>query len=182
MVAMPEDRIPEAEVALRFAIWLLSLPGAEPRGEVGIDGSAARVFPVRAFLEEEGWRCVEAGGRNGSSPFQGIYANNTRTLKVHARPGVGDVVVSVRGRWIFGECKGGPLTRSSEGKERANLVAAGGQLVCGRLPDDALPVAAVPDTEEYRRLTGLISENTLAAAAGIRIALVSRHDTVDGLW
>jgi hypothetical protein len=68
MVVIPEDRMPEAEVALRFAIWLLSLPEAEQRGEVGIDGSAARVFPVRAFLEEEGWRCVEAGGRSGASP------------------------------------------------------------------------------------------------------------------
>ncbi len=54
MVATPDDRMPEAEVALRFAIWLLLLPDAEPRVEVSIDGSAAQVFPVRAFLEAEG--------------------------------------------------------------------------------------------------------------------------------
>ena len=52
MDTAPEDRMPEAEVALRFAIWLLSFPDA-PSAEVGIDGSAARVFPVRAFLGEE---------------------------------------------------------------------------------------------------------------------------------
>lgn len=182
MIALPKDRMPEAEVALRFAIWLLSFSGAEPYAEAGIDGSAARVFPVRAFLEEEGWRCVRAGGRNGTSLYQGTYANEAQTIEVHARPGVGDVVASVDGQRVFGECKGGPLSRSSEGKERARLVAAVGQLVCARLPAEVLPVAAVPDTPEFRRLAGRMSEGTMAAEAGIRIALVGQNTSVEGLW
>ncbi len=181
MTTLPEDRMPEAEVALRFAMWLLSFSGAEPRAEAGIDGSAARVFPVREFLEESGWRCVEAGGRNGASPYQGAYTQEAQTIEVHARPGVGDVVASVDGQRIFGECKGGPLSRSSEGKERARLVAAVGQLVCARLPAEVLPVVAVPATPEFRRLAGLMLQGTMAAEAGIRIALVDRNTSVDGL-
>jgi len=95
---------------------------------------------------------------------------------------VGDVVASVGSEQIFAECKGGPLSRSSEGKERANLVTAVGQLVCGRLPDGAVPVAAVPDTGEFRRLADSILEDTIAAEAGVRIALVGWNGTVDGVW
>ena len=182
MSTSPKDRMPEAEVAVRLAVWLISLPDAEPRVEVGIDGSAAQRFPVRTFLRERGWRCVEVGGGNRSSPYQGVYTKGAWTLRVHARPGVGDVVASVAGQQIFAECKGGSLSRSRESKERANLVAAVGQLVCARLPDHALPVAAVPDTEEFRRLAGLVLEDTIAATAGIRIALVSQNNTVDRLW
>ncbi len=65
-------------------------------------------------------------------------------------------------------------------EERANLVAAVGQLVCGRLADGAVPVAAVPDTGGFRRLAGLILEDTIAAEAGVRKALVGRNAAVDG--
>ena len=161
---------------------MLSFPDAAPSAEVGIDGSAARVFPVRAFLREEGWRCSESGGRDSTSPYQGVYTQGVRTLRVHARPGVGDVVASVGSEQIFAECKGGPFSRSSEGKERTNLVVAVGQLVRGRLPDGAVPVAVVPDTEEFRCLACSILEDTIAAATGIRIALVGRNATVEGMW
>lgn len=182
IVTEPKDRMTEAEVAVRLAVWLISLPGADPCVEVGIDGAAAQRFPVRAFLRQEGWRCVEPGGRDGSSPYQGVYRKDARTLRVHARPGVGDVIASAPGQQIFAECKGGPLSRSEEGKERTNLVAAVGQLVCAQIPDHALPVAAVPDTEEFRRLARLFLEDTIAAQAGIRIALVDQNGAVDGLW
>lgn len=99
MDTVPEDRMPEAEVALRFAIWLLSFPDAAPSTEVGIDGSAARVFPVWAFLREEGWHCSESGGRDGTCHYQGIYTEGARTLRVHARPGVSCL-------FAFGHCSG----------------------------------------------------------------------------
>ncbi len=182
MMNLPEDQMPEAEVALRLAFWLLSLPDAELSSKVAIDGMQARHFPVRAFLKGERWRLIEPGGRGGSSTYQGTYQKGTRKLKVHAEPGVGDVVVSVGEARILAECKGGPLSRSKEGKERTNLVAAVGQLACARLPDGALPVAAVPASSEFRRLVGVISEDTIAAEAGIKIALVNRDGAVEGLW
>ncbi len=78
--------------------------------------------------------------------------------------------------------QGWPAFAQQRGKERANLVAAVGQLVCGRLPDGAVPVAAVPDAGGFRRLAGLILEDTIAAEAGVRTALVGRNAAVDGVW
>ncbi len=80
MVILSRDQMPEAEVALRLAVWLQSLPSAEPRVEVGIDGSAAQRFPVRVFLEEAGWRCVAAGGRGGPPLIKG----STRRTREHS--------------------------------------------------------------------------------------------------
>ncbi len=53
--------------------------------------------------------------------------------------------------------------------------------MCGRLPEGAVPVAAVPDTGRFRRLAGLISEDKIAAEAGVRKALVGRNAAVDGV-
>ena len=183
MDTAPEDRMPEAEVALRFAIWLLSSPDAAPSAEGGTDGSAARLFPMRAFLGEEGWRCSESGGRDGTSPYQGIYTQGARTLRVHARPGVGDVIASVGGRQIFAECKGGQLQRSIEGKERANLVRSGRGTARVRAAAGLRRRGrAVPDAGGFRRLAGSILEDTIAAEAGVRTALVGRNAAVDGVW
>ena len=95
MDTAPEDPMPKAEVALRFAIWLLSFPDAAPSAEVGIDRSAARVFPVRAILGEEGWRCSEPGGGR-HPPYQGIYTEGARTIRLPARPGVGELPMASR--------------------------------------------------------------------------------------
>lgn len=54
---LPEDRMPEAEVSLRLAFYLLALPDCHGTAEVAIDGAQIRVhgeqvFPIAAFLRE----------------------------------------------------------------------------------------------------------------------------------
>ena len=44
------------------------------------------------------------------------------------------------------------------------------------------PGHAVPDAGGFRRLAGLILEDTIAAEARVRIALVGRNAAVDGVW
>ncbi len=111
-----------------------------------------------------------------------LYTEGARTLRVHAHPGVGDVVASVGNKQIFAECKGGPLQRSSEGKERANLVRRGRgtarvRAVAGR----RRPGRRRAGYRGFRRLAGLISEDKIAAEAGVRTALVGRNAAVDGV-
>lgn len=66
-MALPEDQMPEAEVALRLAFFLVGFPGCATEIEVNIDGAqvavrGAEVFRVREFLESEGWTYAKAPG------------------------------------------------------------------------------------------------------------------------
>ena len=67
--AMPEDRMPEAEVSLRLAFHLLAMPDNQGTAEVAIDGAQIRVhgsevFPIAEFLLDLGWKQVEQVGKN----------------------------------------------------------------------------------------------------------------------
>ena len=42
---LPLDRMPEAEVALRLAVFILSLPGSGTMASVAIDGASIRACP-----------------------------------------------------------------------------------------------------------------------------------------
>ena len=41
--SLPKNRMPEAEVSLRLAFYLLDLPGSDGVARVGIDGAQVRV-------------------------------------------------------------------------------------------------------------------------------------------
>jgi hypothetical protein len=96
-VSLPQDRMPEAEVSLLLALYLLNLPKSSGVAEVAIDGAQVRVgenqiFPITDFLSHSGWTQVEQRGRND---WQGFYERDRKRLEVHARPGIGDVAVTV---------------------------------------------------------------------------------------
>jgi hypothetical protein len=114
------SRMPEAEVSLRLAFWLLERGYADSRVDVAIDGAQVRVgdtvhFDLPRFLLEldcrklstiDAWQCEYA------------LASGSGTVYVHSNPACGDVVARLRtGHTLRVECKKGPLTRSPSSQE-----------------------------------------------------------------
>lgn len=119
--------MPEAEVALLLAQHLLGLPNADAHAEVAIDGASILahgtiVFDIERHMESAGWRPIDAS--TGRNSWTCTYTRNDRTLRVHSRPGVGDVVASVDGRRVIAECKKGPPQGKKGSPERPLLSAA----------------------------------------------------------
>ena len=184
MLVLPDDRMPEAEVALRFAFFLLRQSDNNGRASVAIDGAEVRVkerliFPLEAFMTEHEWRQVQQKGRN---TWQGLYQKYGQEIEIHARSGVGDVVAEVGAHRIRAECKGGPLIHKPGSKEYPILQKVIGQLVTIEevLSQDMI-VAVVPATDKFRRLADLWRDRPILSATGIKITLVHRNGNVEGL-
>ncbi|MDP9439565.1 MAG: hypothetical protein M3P49_12630 [Actinomycetota bacterium] len=181
-VALPEDRMPEAEVALRLAFHLLDRPGGDGVAEVALDGMQVRsrtveVFPIEGFLESEGWVQTRQEGKND---WQGTYERSGFRLEVHARSGVDDVVWRAGARRIRAECKGGPIAVRKGSPEYPSLREALGQLLTvKRIEEGDVMVAAVPDTDRFRRLAREWASAPLVERSGIRIVLVGRDGSVE---
>jgi hypothetical protein len=60
-LGLPEDRMPEAEVALRLAEFILSLPGSGAMASVAIDGASIRVGDAVIWFCREFWMRTERG-------------------------------------------------------------------------------------------------------------------------
>ncbi len=182
--ALPQDRMSEAEVSLRLAFHLLYLPDSQGAAEVAIDGAQIRVhgdeiFPIGDFLSEMGWKQAEQRGKNR---WQGVYEKDDKWLKIHARSGVGDVVVKVGDKRIRAECKGGPLGKRKGNPEYAILQRALGQIITVEQVDaNDLLVVAVPSTCRFRRLADKWQDAPLVSCSGIQIVLVGRDGVVEGL-
>lgn len=181
---LPQDRMPEAEVSLRLAFYLLSLPDAQGSAQVAIDGAqirvhGAEVFPIIAFLAKQGWEMIEQKGKNA---WQGMYEREGQRLTVHARSGIGDVVATIGNKRVRAECKGGPLVKKSGSREYPILRGALGQVVTIEQVDtDEVLVVAAPHTPQFRRLVTKWREAPLVSQLDIQIVLVGRDGTVDGL-
>jgi hypothetical protein len=180
---LPEDRMPEAEVALRLAFWLLEHPEGEDRAEVAIDGAQVRiggdqVFALEEFMRVSGWEHEPTGlGR-----WQGTYRKNGKRIDIHSRPGVGDVVGNVNNRTIRAECKKGPLILKRGGPEYPLLREALAQLLTvEEAGEEDVLVAAVPKAARFPTLAAAWSNRPLMRRVGIRIALVGRDGAVEGL-
>ena len=179
-----ERRMPEGEVAIRLAEHLLGLHGADPHAEVAIDGASvmahgAVVFDLAAHMEAQGWVAVDVS--TGRNPWTCTYGREGRTIRVHSRSGVGDVVARVGGRRIVAECKKGAAPGKPGSPERPLLTSAIGQALLLAVEPDDLVVAAVPDTLVFRRLADAWRTRPLVARSGIQIALVGRDGMVSGL-
>src|SRR5437868_5401445 len=108
-----ETKMPEAEVSLRLAYWLLAQDLVEGTVEVAIDGAQVRtkedvVFDLPGFMTTCGW--VK---ESESVAWQCNYSTSTGArLRIHSNPGKGDVVATLRsGHTLRVECKKGPLVR-----------------------------------------------------------------------
>ncbi len=183
-VLLPEDRMPEAEVALRLAFYLLKRSDSHGSAEVAIDGAMVRIgdneiFPIEAFMTHEGWEQTDQLGRNA---WQGSYEKGGSRLAIHARSGVGDVVALVGSERIRAECKGGPLIEKPGSPEYPRLRETLGQLLTvERVEAGDVMVAAVPRTDRFLRLARNWQSRPLLARSGIRIVLVGRNGIIEGL-
>ena len=181
---LTKERMPEAEVTLRLAFYLLDHPKSNGNAMVAIDGAQVRVhgedvFPISNFLEINGWKMEKQKGKN---QWQGQYRNSNKTLVVSAQSGVGDVVATIGARRIRAESKKGPLIPQKGSPEYPLMREAIGQLMTIEeiSPYDCL-IVAVPLSEKFRRLSDQWSERPLMKASEITFALVGRNGTVEGL-
>jgi len=184
-LGLPVDRMPEAEVALRLAEFILSLPGSGAMASVAIDGASIKVgdaivFDIGRFMAGTGWEQIKQP-QIGRNAWTGAYRRGDKTIRVHSRSGEGDVVATVEGRRIIAECKKGPLVRKAGSPEYPLLTTALGQALLFDVSADDVVIAAVPDTPVFRRLAEAWRERPLVRRAGIRIALVARNGAVSGL-
>lgn len=180
----PADRMPEAEVALRLAEYLSERAGFGGHVEVAIDGASVRVadaevFDIVGYLAGAGWaRDAEVTTKNA---WATLYQRGNATLRIHSRPGKGDVEATVDGRRIIAECKKGPLLKKPGSPEYPLLATAIGQALLFDADEADLLVAAVPDTPSFRRIAEVWRSRPRLRASGIEIALVSRSGSVSGL-
>jgi hypothetical protein len=184
-LGLQADRMSEAEVALRLAEFILSLPHSGAMASVAIDGASIKVgdsivFDIGRFMAWTGWEQIREP-QFGRSARTGAYRRNDKTIRVHSRPGEGDVVATIDGRRVVAQCKKGPLVRKPGGLEYALLTAALGQALLFDVSADDIVVTAVPDTPVFRKLAEIWRSRPLVRRAGIHIALVARDGAVSGL-
>jgi hypothetical protein len=183
--ALPYDRMPEAEVALRLAEYLSEQPGFGGHVEAAIDGAQVRVggsdvFNIVGYLAQQGWT-VDRPSTTSRNAWATFYRRGDATLEVHSRSGGGDVVATIFGHRVIAECKKGPLVKRPGSPEYPLLTTALGQALLFEAGADDVIVAAVPDTPTFRRLAEAWRLRPRVAQSGIQIALVARTGLVSGL-
>jgi hypothetical protein len=177
-LGLPADRMPEAEVSLRLAGFILSLSGSGAMASIRI-GDAV-LFDIGRFMAGTGWEQVKEP-QVGRNAWTGSYRRGDKTIRVHSRPGEGDVITTINGRRIIAECQKGPLARRHASPEYSLLTTALGQALLFDVSADDIVIAAVPDTPAFRGLAEAWRKRPLVRRAGIRIVLVSRDNVVSGL-
>jgi hypothetical protein len=178
------ERMPEAEVSLRVAIWLAERGWARERIEIAIDGAEVRTghtvhFDPAEFLRVAGW----VAGMT-SAEWRGIYRRPElpTTLQLHSNPGKGDVVALLTsGRILRAECKKGPMLRSPSSQEYRLIREALGQLLTVKeVNDKDILAVAVPHTQKFIELASRWREAPLIKRLSIRILTVDRNGNVYG--
>lgn len=182
---LPEEKMPEAEVSLRLAFFLIKNGFTSNDVEVAIDGAQVKTsdkvhFPISDFLTFEGWHKVKESG-----VWQGDYANSRFTQKVciHSRPGKGDVVAQLKsGKRLIVESKKGTLAKSKSSQEYRLLREALGQILTVEdVCEGDVFAVAVPDSPKFQELAGRWRSSPLIDKCGIQILTVARFGHVDGL-
>lgn len=178
-------RMPEAEVSIRLALYLMQHGIAVPPVKVAIDGAQIQTgqtvhFPIMSFLESAG--CVP---RSPDQAWRGEFRHllSGSDFSIHANPGCGDVVANLRdGRTLRVESKKGPLERSTSSQEYPLLREALGQLLTMESvgESDVLAVA-VPRSAKFLELARRWREAPLVRRAGILILTVGQDSEVEGL-
>jgi hypothetical protein len=175
----------EAEVALRLAEFILLLPGTGAMASVAIDRASIKVgdllvFDIDRFMAGTGWEQTKKP-QVSRNAWTGTYRRGDKTIRVHSRPGEGNVVAMIDGRRIVAQCSKEPLARKPGRAEPSLLTTALGEALLFDIGGDDIVVAAVPDTPVFRMLAETWRRRPLVRRAGIRIALVARDGAVLGL-
>jgi hypothetical protein len=161
---------------IAFAMHLFQ---TTPTKEVRIypDGEHGKRFDFCRWLGRHGFTVVS---RSGTTAYGRTYADDEgRTIVIHPRSGLGDVVAQLGEIVVSAECKGGIINTRHSGQ--VSRLDKGLCEVVGRLmasPSQGRQVAVVPFTEPTFRLATRLAPR--CAKAGIDIALVkSRGEIID---
>jgi hypothetical protein len=185
-MADARDRMPEAEVALKVAAWLVKRHAVKTC-DVKIDGAHVliaenEIFPIRQFLQRQRWEPF----KEEHERWQGTYTCDDRELKISSKSGF-DVVAGIGSRTIRVECKGGPLVPKKGKSERVILQSAIGQaLTATDCENGDIIAVAVPDSKRFRKVRDEFttnSTNNRFLKTEIKILLVAEDDegSVNGL-
>lgn len=116
VLVVPTDRMPEAEVSLRLAFYLVDARITTAVVSVAIDGAQIKTgtrvhFMTREFMRANGWRNAD-----DSDAWQADYVSKHGShIRVDSTPGQGDVVAHVAsGRILRVECKKGTPYQKQE--------------------------------------------------------------------
>lgn len=185
MVRLPENKMPEPEVSLRLAFYLVSNRLSSSNVRVSIDGAHVRTkdtihFPIIEFLKANGWSAAV-----GQSSFQGFYSHPAfgSKIEIDSIPGRGDLVATLMtGKKIRVESKKGPLVQSRNSAEYVRIHEALGQLLTvAETDENDLLAVAVPSSPKFEKLAGQWRAAPLIRKLGIAILTVSRDGQVSGL-
>jgi hypothetical protein len=184
-LGLPADRMLEAEVALRLADFILRQPGSGAMASVAIDRASIRmgnavVFDIGRFMASAGWESINPP-QVDRNVWSGAYRRNGKMIRMHSRPGEGDVIAQINGRRIIAKCQKVPLARKVGSPEVPLLTTALGQALLYDVSANDTVVVAIPDTLVFRRLADAWRKRPLVNKLGFKIALVARHGAVAGL-
>jgi len=175
--------MPEAEVSLRLAFWLIKKRLVRQKIDVAIDGAQVYTnktvhFNLPAFLKDAGWTTEQP------AKWQGVYRtpDTPVIINVHSRPGQGDLVANlISGKNLRVECKKGPLSRKSSSPEYRLIREALGQLLTMKeVGEKDILAVAVPHSQKFAELASRWREAPLLKQFRIRILTVDGTGNVEG--
>ena len=175
------DVMPEAEVSLRLALFLLTRRYVVRDVRVAIDGAQVQVgsrsvFDIRAFLAS---RCHTHVGDQWRGLYQVDQAEHR--IEIHSIAGMGDVDATLTdGTRLWVECKKGPLTPSKSSAEYPILREAIGQILTNAPGAGERVAVAGPHYGRFVDLSARCRVAPLVRQAGISLLTVSRDGDVFG--
>ena len=177
------DSMPEAEVTLRLAFWLLNRSDGKTHADVAIDGAHVRisgheqqgkwveervVFDIRDFLESNGCHA-----KNLTDEWRGTYTFEGHSLEIKSASGF-DVKVRCKDKYIKAECKGGPFQPKRDKVAAIYAIAIMQAILSGLNAESEELWVAVPDSPAFESYGRRILRSSVFARVGITIALVGR--------
>lgn len=177
-------RMPEAEVSLRLALYLLKNKVVSTDVSIALDGAQIKTgknihFPINEFLLSNNCEKITGQGR------QGVYKvpDSDHAIIIHSIPGKGDVVTKlVSGNGLRVECKKGPLIKSKSSQEYPLLREAIGQLMTiNEINETDRFAVAVPYSPKFKELTSIWKSTPLIQKIQLKFLLVGRNGDVDGM-
>jgi len=178
-------KMPEAEVSLRLAFYLIHSGLAASNVHVAIDGAQVKTtdtihFAIAEFLKGLAWSKGMI-----DDVWQGTYSHceHQHRVVIHSKSGRGDVVAELTtGRILRVESKKGPLVRSKSSQEYPLLREALGQLLTIEdISDRDLLAVAVPQSPKFEELVQRWRQAPLIRKFGICLLTVNRDNEVTGL-
>ena len=174
-----DDKMTEAEVSLRVAIYFILRNISNNLVSVSIDGAQIKTgdtvhFDIKRFLNEIGAEkiCGEL------EKWQGTYRlpETNSKIEIHSKPGVGDVATRMTDGSLFVvESKKGSLIKSKSGSEYALMREAIGQLMTNSILNANKKLAvAIPLNEKSLDLAERWSDYPQIKQIGIKFLLVDR--------